>query len=68
CWHCASLQLRSHSYGYAPSVVPCTVPARVARNIRFHMASYLTLKSYSRNQHLSPSSLSIAAFPIEPTE
>lgn len=41
CWHFASLQLRSHSYGYAPSVVPRIVPAQVARNIRFHMASYL---------------------------
>ncbi|WP_206680831.1 hypothetical protein, partial [Endozoicomonas acroporae] len=41
CWHSASLQLRSHSYGYAPSVVPRIVPAQVARNIRFHMASYL---------------------------
>ena len=41
CWPPASLQLRSHSYGYAPSLAPCTAHAEVASNSRYHMASYL---------------------------
>ena len=51
--HWASLQLRSHSYGYAPCVVPHIASAQVARNMWFHMASYLP-RSYMGDDGKQP--------------
>ncbi len=39
--HSAALQLRSHSYGYAPCSTPCIAIIHLARNIRFHLHNYL---------------------------
>ena len=59
--HWASLQLRSHSYGYAPCVVPRIAPVQVARNMWFLWpATYVSFRAvttglYTRNTRTTSS-------------